>query len=101
MVVSAPNAADAEGNGVAGRAVLWDSSAGDPVLVLSFSLSVQSHACTQEGDGVQVAEADGDASIQAKGPHRAKGRAAAQEESQGVGQGGDGHGDCSFPVCVS
>lgn len=101
VVVSASNAADAEDNGAAGWGILWDSGAGEPVFVLSFSSSVQGHARTQEGDGVQVAEADGDASIQAKGSHRTKGRAAAQEESQGVGQGGNGHGDGGVPVGVS
>lgn len=71
------------------------------MLVLRFPLSVQSHARPQESDAVQIAEAYRNPSIQAEGPDRTKGRVVAQEECQGIGQGGDGDRDGSVPVGVS
>lgn len=71
------------------------------MLVLCFPLSIQSHACTHESDAVQIAEANRNPSIQAEGPDGTKGRVVAQEESQSIGQGGDGDGDSSILVGVS
>lgn len=101
LIESSSNAADAEDFGVAGWWVFWDFGTGEPVLVLRLPLSVQSHACAQEGDAIQIAEANRDPSIEAERADWTKGWTVAQEESQSVGQGGDGDGDGGVPVGVS
>lgn len=69
--------------------------------VAGFPPAIQSHEGSQEGDGVDVTENDGDAGVEAERLHRGEVGRDADGELEDVGQGGDGDWQDGFFVGVS